>query len=167
MHVTIRKAGHSDLADILGIYAYAREQMRRNGNPTQWGSSQPSQDILTEDINNGNLYVICGNGQTGGVFAFLTGDEPTYQVIEGSWLNDLPYGTLHRVAGNGTVCGVVERCIAYCGSICPNIRVDTHERNAVMRHLLEKNGFMECGIIYVRDHSPRIAYQRLIKYESE
>ena len=53
MHVTIRKAGHSDLADILGIYAYAREQMRRNGNPTQWGSSQPSQEILTEDINNG------------------------------------------------------------------------------------------------------------------
>ena len=168
MHVTIRKAEYSDLTDILRIYTYAREQMRRNGNPAQWGSSQPSEDILIEDIQNRNLYVMCDNsGHTGGVFAFIAGDEPTYQTIEGSWLNDLPYGTLHRVAGDGTMRGIVDRCIAYCGSLCSNIRVDTHQCNKIMQHLLEKNGFVKCGIIYVRDHAPRIAYQRMIKHQTD
>ena len=32
-----------------------------------------------------------------------------------------------------------------------------------MRHLLEKNGFKECGIIYVEDGTPRIAFQRYQK----
>jgi RimJ/RimL family protein N-acetyltransferase len=42
----------------------------------------------------------------------------------------------------------------------PNIRIDTHRDNAIMQHLLEKNGFVKCGIIYVEDGSPRIAYQK-------
>ena len=29
----------------------------------------------------------------------------------------------------------------------------------MMQHVLEKNGFVPCGIIYVEDGSPRIAYQ--------
>lgn len=41
----------------------------------------------------------------------------------------------------------------------PNLRIDTHEENKVMRHLIEKSGFAECGIIRVEDGSPRIAYQ--------
>ena len=31
-----------------------------------------------------------------------------------------------------------------------------------MQHLLEKNGFTPCGIIYVANGTPRIAYQRVI-----
>ena len=32
-----------------------------------------------------------------------------------------------------------------------------------MQHLLEKNGFVRCGIIYVANGTPRIAYQRNIR----
>lgn len=42
-----------------------------------------------------------------------------------------------------------------------NIRVDTHKDNLVMQHILEKRGFRRCGIIYVKDGTERIAYQRL------
>lgn len=34
-----------------------------------------------------------------------------------------------------------------------------------MRHLIEKSGFAECGIIRVEDGSPRIAYQYVGKRE--
>ena len=29
-----------------------------------------------------------------------------------------------------------------------------------MQHILEKQGFVRCGIIYVANGTPRIAYQR-------
>ena len=37
----------------------------------------------------------------------------------------------------------------------------TKAPDTVMQHLLEKNGFTRCGIIHVRDGSPRYAYQKL------
>ncbi|MBE6046792.1 MAG: N-acetyltransferase, partial [Clostridiales bacterium] len=52
------------------------------------------------------------------------------------------------------------RCAAnYCKSISPNVRIDTHENNTTMQRQIEKAGFERCGIIYVEDGSPRIAYQ--------
>ena len=43
-----------------------------------------------------------------------------------------------------------------------NIRIDTHEKNASMRRMVEKNGFKKTGIIYVEDGSPRYAYQLIV-----
>lgn len=158
--MAIRTAELSDIEELLALYAYAREQMRQNGNPTQWGATQPSREILERDIKNRNLYIIQEDGQICGAFAFLLGEEPTYQKIAGKWLNHYAYGTVHRVAGNGRCKGVFARCIAFCASIQPNIRIDTHADNWIMQRLLEKNGFARCGIVHVDDGSARIAYQR-------
>ena len=43
-----------------------------------------------------------------------------------------------------------------------NIRIDTHEKNASMQRMVEKNGFKKTGIIYVKDGSPRYAYQLIV-----
>lgn len=156
----IRKATRSDLESILPIYSYAREQMKQNGNPNQWGDTRPSVETIKKDIENNNLYLIESDGQIDGVFFFFTEEEPTYQQIEGSWLNDLPYGTIHRVAAGRRKKGVLKQCLDYCASLIPNIRMDTHECNVIMQRLLEKNGFKKCGVIYVEDGTPRLAYQR-------
>ena len=37
--------------------------------------------------------------------------------------------------------------------------MDTHRDNAVMQHVMEKNGFKKCGIIYLLSGDPRVAYQ--------
>ncbi len=42
-----------------------------------------------------------------------------------------------------------------------NFRIDTHNDNKIMQHVIEKNGFIRCGIIYVKDGSPRIAYEKI------
>ena len=32
-------------------------------------------------------------------------EDPDYQVIEGAWLNEEPYGVVHRITSDGTVKG--------------------------------------------------------------
>lgn len=156
----IRKAKLGDLDRILEIYAYARTFMAETGNPTQWGDGYPKRDLLVEDIKKEQLFVIEKEGQIHGVFAFIIGEDPTYEIIEeGAWLNDRPYGTIHRIAGDGRVKGLLRICVQYCKQQVDTLRIDTHHDNKVMQGTIEKNGFQRCGIIYSVDGSPRIAYQ--------
>lgn len=158
----IRKATQTDLKAALEIYRAARSFMAANGNPTQWGSTYPAPELLDEDIRLGRLYVDIQNGRVCGVFMFAIGDDPTYARIEdGAWLNNSSYGVIHRVASDGTVPGVMSRCVAFCRSRHPHLRIDTHADNLVMQGLLAAEGFTRCGIIYVEDGSPRIAYEWL------
>ena len=91
---------------------------------------------------------------------FHIGDDSTYQVIDnGHWLSDEPYGTIHRIAGDGTIHGVLEIAVNYCKKQISHLRIDTHHDNKIMQHVIEKNGFKKCGIIYVKDGSERIAYE--------
>lgn len=97
-----------------------------------------------------------------GPLPFCWGEDPTYQVIEGgAWKSDAPYGTLHRVAGSGEVRGLFGQMVDYAWGVIPHLRIDTHENNAVMRHLVEKHGFQRCGVIYLEDGAPRIAFERI------
>lgn len=160
--MNIRKSTVSDLENILRIYAHAREQMKTNGNPKQWGDNRPAPEVVVRDIENENSYVIEASGKICGVFALVTGDEPTYQIIEGKWLNDKPYGTVHRIASDNSVKGILEHSLAYCEKKIGNIRIDTHADNQIMQHLLAKYGYTKCGTIYVEDGTPRIAYQKAL-----
>ena len=137
--------------------------MRLNGNPNQWYDKYPEADTISNDIKCNNSYVAEQDGIICGVFTFIIGKEPTYQRIEGSWKNDEEYGTIHRIASNGQTRGFFDFCLKYCESKISNIRIDTHQDNKIMQHLIRKNGFEKCGIIYVEDGSPRIAYQKIIK----
>jgi maltose O-acetyltransferase len=144
----------------MSIYESARQFMRSRDNASQWVNGYPSEELLREDIANGHLFVGCNStGQILYVFAFIIGDDPTYQEIDGSWLNDRPYGTIHRLASAGLTNGVFQHCLDYCLTQIDEIRVDTHADNAPMRNAVERAGFKRCGIIYVADGTPRIAYQ--------
>lgn len=161
----IRLAKPADLPEILKIYEAARQFMAQNGNASQWGRAYPPRERIEADIRGGCLYVEEAEGKPAGVFAFLLGPEPNYERIDGAWRNSLPYGTIHRVASDGRVPGFFGRCMEFCKKQTANLRIDTHEENKVMRHLIEKSGFAECGIIRVEDGSPRIAYQYVGKRE--
>ena len=39
-----------------------------------------------------------------------------------------------------------------------SIRIDTHRDNCIMKHILTKYGFTECGVIYLESGDPRDAY---------
>lgn len=160
----IRKATPADLEQILAVYQAARAFMAASGNPTQWGTTYPAPELLEVDIRLGRLYVDTVQDRICGVFMFSIGDDPTYAYIEdGKWMDDSPYGVIHRVASDATAHGVLGRCIAFCRGQTPHLRIDTHADNHVMHKLLSAAGFTRCGTIYVEDGSARIAYESVDK----
>ena len=63
-----------------------------------------------------------------------------------------------RIAGDGKVHGLFRCAVDYCKLLSPDVRIDTHADNHVMQRRIAENGFTKCGIIYVEDGSPRLAY---------
>lgn len=158
---TIRNAQPDDLPRILDIYAYARNFMARTGNPNQWGTTNPPREQLVRDIAEGKLYAVYRDKEIHGVFFFAIGEDPTYKMIhDGQWHSSKEYGTIHRIASDGSG-GILKACVAFCEQLCPYLRIDTHADNQVMQHAVQKQGFRRCGIIYIADGSPRIAYDRI------
>lgn len=162
----IRRSTEKDLPVIMEIYRYARTFMAEHGNPNQWGPTNwPPVELIRADIAAGRSYVCLHNGRIVGTFFFCQGKdiEPTYHNInDGTWLDNSPYGVVHRVASDGTTKGVGAFCIEWAFKQCGHLRMDTHEDNAVMQNLLKKNGFVQCGVIHVvEDNYPRLAFEKV------
>lgn len=155
----IRNAALTDFEEILAIYERARSYMRETGNPNQWKNTHPAPEIVKNDIEKCDLYLLCDEDGIEGVFAFINGADPTYDYIEGQWLDALPYCAVHRVASAGKKKGILKAVMDYAFSRADSIKIDTHKQNAVMQHQLEKYGFSRCGIIYLENGEDRIAYQ--------
>lgn len=157
----IRNTAPEDLPDVWRIYARARERMAEEGNNGQWRPGGPPSELVLKDINEGHHYVVAERGRIIGAFSYIPGEDPTYRIIEGEgWLNDRPYGTIHRIAAEERGMHLFADVLAFCSERCPDVRIDTHEKNRTMRAVLAKHGFRECGVIRLADGSPRIAYQK-------
>ena len=160
-NVAIRLATVDDVRSVVAIYESAKAYMRRSGNMKQWLNGYPGENEVRKDIADGNLYV--GEDSERGaiefVFAFILGVDPTYNEIDGAWLNNEPYGTVHRIASAGRHGGAVERCVEFCLKSVSNIRIDTHSDNAPMLAALGRAGFSRCGVIICSDGTPREAFQ--------
>ena len=159
--MNIRHANPADHDRIMEIYARAQQFRRESGNPTQWSNVYPTRELIEGDIASRISYVVTDDaGTVQGVFVFAVGADKTYAVIHGgAWKNDDSYGTIHRIASGGEVRGVFGAAIDYCKSRIGNLRIDTHENNRVMQHLITKNGFVFCGHITAEDGTDRLAYQ--------
>ena len=162
----IRKSTREDMTDIMPIYEYARAFMAEHGNPRQWGPAKwPPKDLILKDISAGCSYV-CVNDREEviGTFFYAQGREiePAYADIrDGKWLDEGPYGVVHRIGGNGREKGIGAFCLNWAFRQCGHIRIDTHEDNIVMQNLLKKLGYTHCGTIFVgEDHSPRLAFEK-------
>ncbi|MBO7376593.1 MAG: class II fumarate hydratase [Clostridia bacterium] len=159
----IRRALPADAEELDRIYSAARRYMKESGNPSQWGDSRPDKKVLERDIKLGNLYIVeCGQRAVG-AFAFIEGEEPTYgRIWGGSWLSEKPYGTIHRIAGDGTVSGLFDAALCFCLGKTDHIRIDTHRKNLTMLHLLSSRGFSERGIIHLENGDERIAFELIL-----
>ena len=143
----IRKATKEDLPVILALYECARTFMAQNGNASQWGTTNPPRSLIAE-------------GKIAAVFYFAVEREPTYAVISGAWLDDAPYGVVHRLASDGVTKGAGTFCLQWALEQCGNLRIDTHRDNRPMQGLLAKLGFSRCGTITIADGTERIAFQK-------
>lgn len=159
----IRKSTPGDLDTLLQLYADARDFMAKNGNPSQWGNNYPSIELVSSDIADGSSYVCIENGKIAGTFYFKEGEDLSYrEIFDGRWLNEKPYGVIHRITSAAGTKGVASFCFQWCFQQCGNLKIDTHDDNLPMQKALKKNGFIRCGVIFLEDGSKRIAFQREI-----
>lgn len=158
--MNIRKSTMDDLDAILSIYERARAFMAEKGNPHQWGGGYPEKERVIKDIELGHSYVCTSQDNIAAVFYFAQEEDASYsKIIEGDWKNQEPYGVVHRIASAEGGKGSASFCLLWCMEQTGNLRMDTHEDNIPMQRLLQKHGFVRCGIIFVEDGSRRLAYQ--------
>ena len=161
--MTIRKSTYADLPHLMEIYREARQIQLDSGNLHQWREGYPPEELIHSDISKGISYAVEEDGTVVGAFAFIPGKDPTYSYIEGgSWIDDVqPYATIHRLGSLKSSHGVAKACFDWCWEQINNLRIDTHEDNSTMRHCVEKAGFRYCGIIYLANGDPRLAFQKI------
>lgn len=167
------KFGKADLSDVDEIMVIIQKSQIhfKNEKINQWQNNYPNHQIIKVDIEDNNSYVLKQNGIVIGTSAVSFDGEETYDTIyEGEWLSHDRYAVIHRMAVDfdyrGT--GIASIFLKEIEKLCINnevysIKVDTHRENIPMRKLLLKNGYKECGIIYLKDKNERIAFEKLLK----
>lgn len=164
-----RQADAADRETILSIVRSAQLSLCESG-IDQWQDGYPSAEVIDNDIDSGNGYVI--EHESGGIAAYgaiITTGEPAYEHLQnGKWHHDGRYVTIHRlcVAPDRRRQGAAAMFFRYAmqagrlGGI-DIIRVDTHRDNRKMLALLDKLGFAYCGEVSYRD-SERSAFDMRI-----
>lgn len=156
----IRTATYDDIPVLMEIFRKARGIMRASGNLHQWNDSYPSEEIVREDIGHGHCIVLCEAGEVTATMAFIPGPDPTYaRIYGGGWLSDDPYHVIHRIAVAEPGHNAAEALLDWGFARTQSIRIDTHEDNVIMHHVLSKYGFTRCGVILLANGDPREAYQ--------
>ena len=160
IHYDIRQARESDIDTVTAMYDYSRSLMRAAGNMTQW-VGYPTREHVAADVALGASWLVTADGTPVGSFALVPGEEPTYGIIvRGRWMDpSSPYVTLHRMAKATAVHGIAETAFAFAKERHPYLRVDTHESNTAVRHILEQQGFVYSGIVFMDDGTERLAYE--------
>ncbi len=93
--------------------------------------------------------------------SFSAKTQPTASSSRAPGLSDAPYGTIHAVASDGQIHGLLSQIVAYCEQTTKHLRIDTHHDNAIMQHVILKNGFTRCGIIHIASGAERIAFEKV------
>ncbi len=155
----IARATINDLDKIMEIIDEAKEYLKSQ-NIDQWQDGYPNRDVLANDINNKNLFVV-KEDEIMGLFC-LSDYEETYDTIyDGKWNSDTHYVVVHRIALENKYKGrgVAKFIFDEIKKTYPYIRVDTHRENLSMQKCLKNNGFKYCGIIYLkRGNAERLAF---------
>lgn len=153
-----------DVAAIVAMYEDAKVRLNRDG-IAQWQDGYPNQESLRRDcLANESVVFYDGDLCVGSAMVSFR-EESTYATIEGAWHDEGPYGVIHRfvVSSEGLHRGYGSKMLALITSnaSCSYWRIDTHEQNLKMCRLLEKNGFVFCGQITLKDGSMRRAYDKI------
>lgn len=166
----IRQSKMEDVCSLMPIFDEARGTIAALG-IDQWQNGYPSREVIEADVRQGRSYLVEIDGEAVGTLALIDDGEPTYDSIYGGhWLTgdgSCDYVAIHRVAIS-VKCrgsGLSTRLLEYAADHAKNLgrkslRIDTHEGNKVMRRMLEKNGFIYCGIIYLSSGEKRVAYEK-------
>ena len=161
----LQQAQPEDFDRAMEILRSGRDFQRQQGF-VQWQDHFPDPKVIRQDIESGLGYVVKAEDQIAAYFYLGFDGDPAYPEIAGKWNCDEPYGVIHRIAlgsefrGMGLSSAVFQLAEDHCRQrgVCV-LRIDTHEDNRRMQHILLKNGFVYCGIV-LQAGSERLAYEK-------
>ena len=156
-----------DFDRAIEILRSGRDFQRQQGF-VQWGDNFPDPEIIRSDIRKQNGYVVTADGKIAAYFYLGFDGDPSYPLIRGAWNYEEDYAVIHRIAiapefrGLGLSSVVFKLAEEFCRKKGVSLlRIDTHEDNKRMQHILAKNGFVYCGIV-LQNGSDRLAYEKKI-----
>ena len=146
-----RKSTKSDITKIMDIVKQAQVYFKEQ-NIDQWQNNYPNEEVINNDIENGESYVMLDENNIIATTVISFTKEKSYEnILDGKWITNGDYGVIHRIAVDNTHKGK---------GLSHSIKVDTHEENIPMQSLLKKNGFEYCGIVYLEDGGKRVAFEK-------
>ncbi|MBQ9980116.1 MAG: GNAT family N-acetyltransferase [Oscillospiraceae bacterium] len=165
-------AAMTDIDRICEITEQAKAQLKSMG-LDQWQKGYPNREVWDGDIRRGAAYVGAEEGTVIGTYTFQTEPDASYCDIEGRWLSDKPYATIHRLCIHDDVKGrgAAGEFFAHAFTMAKNlgfasVRVDTHAGNTAMLRAVEKAGFVHCGTVTLREGiqagDKREAFEKLL-----
>lgn len=162
----IRQAFPNEIGAIMTVIESARIALAEAGS-SQWQGADGylTEEIIFDDVLKGQAYVGIIDGQIVSYAAVVTDGEPAYEKIyDGDWKHhNNRYVTFHRIAvlreftGQKNAQTFIQGLIE--GTDAHDFRCDTHEKNLVMQHILEKLGYVYCGKVPI--DGERLAYQKI------
>ncbi len=163
--MVIERATLSDVEDIWKIILYAKESRRLQGSE-QWQNGYPFRETIIQDIEKSWGYVVRIDGKVEAYVAVITEGEPAYEAIEGQWLKDGDYWTVHRMAVSEAAKGkrLGQWMLQAVGDKAAenkvfSIRIDTNFDNLAMLKILENLEYTYCGEVQYNG-SPRKAFEK-------
>lgn len=168
-----RKSKKSDIKEIINIIEEAQNYFKEN-NIDQWQDGYPNEESIINDIENGQSYVLLKDNKVIATAYLSFSRETDYNIIyDGNWISNEDYAVVHRVAvsrdikGNGVAAELFKHIEKICLANNINyIRIDTHRHNKSMQKFLSKNKFEHCGVIYLKDKSERIAFEKILRQKT-
>ncbi len=154
----LRKATMADFDQIITILKDGANQLAERG-VNQWQGDYPSKGQIEEDIEHGWAFLAeSDDHETVGAIAIVDGPDHVYDHLDGKWICDTDnYVVIHRVAIKSNHAGkgyATQLLQAVINDIKDNreeidsVRIDTHEDNKAMQHLIDKMGFTKVGLLH-------------------
>lgn len=175
----VRLAVRSDLEPIMQIIEDARLVLAHDHIP-QWQNGNPNREEIAQSIERGVVYVyVSPDGQIIGTASLVPAPDPNYDhPVRGTWSRPTEgYAVIHRFAvspafagqhmGSRMLDAFIELARAHGYD---QVRIDTHERNSRMRHLIEKAGFRLAGEILIHGESSdaeRLTFEKLFSVNTQ
>lgn len=145
-----RQGTIDDLDNICSLIAAAIETMEAQG-IHQWDELYPTREDFADDIRNGTLYTVTGNGRLIAIYVISTEYDPEY--LTGEWeCNGETACIIHRLCvspevqnrGVGkAVLNHIEKQLQDLGF--ESVRLDVFSENPYAISLYEKSGYVKRG----------------------
>lgn len=160
-------AQENDALEIMEIINGAKKHLNEQG-IDQWQNGYPNIERIKDDILAQKGCILVDNKEIMAYFLAEFDGDKDYENIDGKWETERNSVVLHRVAmsvkhrGQGLSKHIFLQVAKMClEKNVEGIRIDTHEDNKKMQHILKKNGFEYRGIVYV-EGKKRMAFDKKI-----